>query len=62
MAVLAIAYAGMQFWFDAMKRKQTNAHIAAAFNADPKKDMIGNEKISDFTARTGITVARAVAV
>ena len=62
MALLAIAYASLQFWFDAQKHKQVTDAVTAAFNADPKKVMIGDEKITDFENRTGIRVQRATAV
>lgn len=67
MAVLALLYARLQLWFYQRKEEHHAANVTSALltpvpSKDPTiwvDDMIGDETIEEFTARTGIPVRRA---
>ena len=62
MAVLAIVYAVFQHWCYQTNQRRAADAVQKAFLADPNHDKIGNETLSQFSARTGIRIERASAV
>ena len=65
MALLTLAYAGLQLWIRNQHLAQQGAHIATALQTPPPSGAIvdftkiGNENVCDFENRTGIRVVRA---